>query len=257
MSDPTVVRLAAIIQELARRHAAAAPPPRPLPYLGLEHPSGTGFHLLDALSARGIFRKYELVLDLGAGLGATSRWLAGRLGCEVVGTTVSEDEAAAGTELSRRARRAVQVHLVPAATDALPFRTGRFTHVWAIEALARVTDPAATLRDALRVLRPGGTIAIQELVRTGDDAGVRGWRFLTADALLALLRSLAVADLDARDRTAEHPERSAQVTAGRTSLLERLRVDAALVPYAAERSALGDALAGGRLGVLQVLGRRI
>src|SRR5213593_5236388 len=97
-----VARLAALVQELARARAAAAPAPRALPYLGLEHASGTGFHLLDALSTRGIFRKYELVLDLAAGLGGTSRWLAARLGCEVVGTTATVAEAAAGHALTRR-----------------------------------------------------------------------------------------------------------------------------------------------------------
>src|SRR6059036_1310226 len=100
MPDAPVARLAAVIHELVRTHAAAVPTPRGLPYLGLEHASGTGFHLLDALAARGIFRKYEVVLELGAGLGGTSRWLAVRLGCEVVGTTADPTEAAGGNELT-------------------------------------------------------------------------------------------------------------------------------------------------------------
>src|SRR5206468_814725 len=91
-------------------------------YLGLEHASGTGFHLLDVLSARGIFRKYEFVLDLGTELGARSRWLAARLGCEVVGTTPSPDEAIAAAELTRRAGLAGQVRLTVASAATLPFR---------------------------------------------------------------------------------------------------------------------------------------
>src|SRR5262245_66192021 len=112
MAEPAGARLAALIQELVRGHAAAVPPPRSLPYLGLEHASGTGFHLLDALSARGIFRKYEFVLDLGAGLGGTSRWLATRLGCEVVGISATPPDAVAGTSLTRRARLSSHVRLV-------------------------------------------------------------------------------------------------------------------------------------------------
>src|SRR5881397_3238146 len=122
MSEAPVARLAAAIETLARAHKAAAPLPRGLPYLGLEHPSGTGFHLLDALSARGIFRKYELVLEVGAGLGGRARWLATRFGCEVVGATFTVEEAAAGTELGRRSGARAQVRLVPAAPVALPFR---------------------------------------------------------------------------------------------------------------------------------------
>src|SRR5436309_3324428 len=103
MPEAPVTRLAAAIETLVRAHKTAAPAPRGLAYLGLEGASGTGFHLLDALAARGICRKYEFVLDVGAGLGGTSRWLAGRLRCEVVGTAASRAEAEAGASLTRRA----------------------------------------------------------------------------------------------------------------------------------------------------------
>src|SRR5437867_12530024 len=96
MSEAPVARLAAAIETLARAHKAAAPLPRGLPYLGLEYPSGTGFHLLDALAARGIFRKHEFVLDLGAGLCGTSRRLVARPGCAVVGRAASRAEAEGG-----------------------------------------------------------------------------------------------------------------------------------------------------------------
>src|SRR5438046_2120204 len=121
---------AALLLDLVRGLTASTPPPRGLPYLGLEHASGTGFHLLDALSARGIFRKYELVLDVGAGLGGRARWLATRFGCEVVGATLTVEEAAGGTQLGRRSGLRAQVRLLPAAPQALPFRAARFTHVW-------------------------------------------------------------------------------------------------------------------------------
>lgn len=253
MPDVPAARLAAVIQELVRAHAASAPPPRALPYLGLEQRSGTGFHLLDALAARGIFRKYEHVLDLGAGLGGTSRWLAARLGCEVVGTAPSAVEAAAGTELTRRARLGAQVRLVPAADDALPFRDGCFTHVWILEVLPRIARPAAALAEAMRVLRRGGTLAVQELVAVRA-ATVPGWRFI--DDPLPALRAAGFVDLEVRDRTLEVEERSSQVVAARARLLSRMRGDAALAGVLAEREALADALAAGALRVVQVVARR-
>src|SRR5262249_59595943 len=78
MAD-AAVHLASTIHELVRTHAAASPPPRGLSYLALEHASGTGFHLLDRLRARGIFRQSEFVLELGTELGARSRCHAARL----------------------------------------------------------------------------------------------------------------------------------------------------------------------------------
>src|SRR5262245_23536087 len=256
MSDAPGVRLAALIEDLVRSHAAATPPPRVLPYLGLEHASGTGFHLLDALSARGIFRKYEFVLDLGAGLGGTSRWLATRLGCKVVGISATQSDAVAGTSLTRRARLSSHVRLVPAAPHALPFRDGRFTHVWILETLARLPDTAAVLAEAHRTLRRGGTLAMQELVSTGDTPSIHGWRFASTEDHLAALAAVGFIDVESRDRSAEAAERSAQVLAARARLLDQLRADPALRGLATERTALAAALASGAIGVMQMLARR-
>ncbi len=253
-----MARLAAAIETLVRAHKAATPAPRGLQYLGLERASGTGFHLLDALAARGIFRKYELVLDLGAGLGGTSRWLAARLGCEVVGTAASRAEADAGEALTRRAGLSPQVRLVPADPAALPFRAAHFTHVWILEALPRLPDPTAALREAHRVLRRGGTVAIQDLVcpdavRT---AAIPGWTPATAAERMAALERFGFVEVALRDRTAEAPERSAQVVAARDRLLARLRRDPRCAQLVREREALAAALADGTLRVVQLVARR-
>jgi len=260
MLDPPVVRLAAAIQDLVRAGAATTPPPRTLPYLGLEHTSGTDLRLLDGLSTRGIFRKYELVLDLGAGLGATSRWLAARLGCEVAGLTANVAEAAAGNELTRRAGLAAQVRLVPGAAAALPFRSAHFTHVWILETLPRLPDTAAALAEAFRVLRPGGSLAIQDLVPRGAVPAVRGWRFTDATERAAAIAHAGFVEVTVRDVTREAGERPPRVQAADAQLLTRLGLaaeeDPALAALLAEREALRRALGAGRLGVVQLVARR-
>lgn len=258
MSEAPVARLAAAIESLVRAHKAATPPPRGLPYLGLEPASGTGFHLLDALAARGIFRKYEFVLDLGAGLGGTSRWLAARLGCEVVGTTRSRAEAKAGEALTRHARLSAQVRLVPAEAAALPFRGAHFTHVWILEALPRMPDPLAALTEAHRVLRRGGTLAIQDLVRPGADPtpAIAGWTPSTARERVETLERLGFVELELRDRSADAAERSAQVLAARDRLEARLRDDPRCAGLVRERESLAEALATGALRVIQIVARR-
>ena len=253
----TVTRLGALVEELARAHRATSPPPRGLPYLALEHASGTGLHLLDALAARGIFRKYELVLELGAGLGAASRWLAARLGCEVVGTSTDGEEATVAAELTRRAGLAAQVHFLPAAMIALPFRAGRFTHVWAVESLGRVADADATLAEAFRVVRRGGTLAVQELVRgDGERAIVPGWHVASTAERRAALARAGFVDVELRDRTSESAERSAQVVAARAQLARSMGADPDLAAVAAERDAFRTALESGALRVVQLLARR-
>jgi SAM-dependent methyltransferase len=253
----TVTRLGALVEELARAHRATSPPPRGLPYLALEHASGTGLHLLDALAARGIFRKYELVLELGAGLGVASRWLAARLGCEVVGTASDGEEATVAAELTRRAGLAAQVRFVPAAGNALPFRAGRFTHVWAVESLARFADVDATLAEAYRVVRRGGTLAMQELVRgDGEAIAIPGWHVVSGRERSDALSRAGFVDVEMRDRTAEAAERSAQVLAARAQLTRRIAADAMLASVDAERDALGVALASGAARVVQLLAHR-
>ena len=257
MSDAPVTRLAAAIERLVRAHRATTPPPRGLHYLGLERASGTGFHLLDALAARGIFRKYEFVLDLGAGLGGTSRWLAARLGCEVAGTTESTAEARAGQALTRRAGLSAQVRLLPADAAALPFRAAHFTHVWILEALPRLRDPQAGLGEAYRVLRRGGTLAIQDLVRAAAaPPRLSGQVFATVAERMAALERLGFVEAALSDRTGEAAERSAQVLAARERLLARLRREAGCADLARERETLATALADGALRVVQIVARR-
>jgi SAM-dependent methyltransferase len=257
VSEEPVARLAAAIESQARAYRSASPAPRGLPYLGLEHASGTGFHLLDGLAARGIFRKYELVLDLGAGLGGTSRWLAARLGCEVVGTAASPAEAAASDALTRRARLAQQVRVVAATAGALPFRTARFTHVWSHETLGRLGDPGAALAEAHRVLRRGGTLAIQDLsVVVPPGPALAGWRFAMAEERAEWLERAGFVEIEVRDRSAEAGERSAQLVAARDHLLARLRGDPRCVGQVEERETLRAALERRALSVIQIVARR-
>jgi SAM-dependent methyltransferase len=254
MDDASVDRLLAAIAEVVR--ARALPAPRGLPYLGLEHASGTSLDLLHTLSTHGIFRKYELVLDVEAGLGASSRWMAQRLGCEVIGTAASTREAVAAADLARRARLAAHARCVAARSGALPFRPSRFTHVWMVETLPRLDDAGCALAEAARVLRHRGQLAIQDLV-VGDEGArptIPGWRFETTAARVAALRHLPFVEVQVHDRTAEAHERSAAVLAARERLLADLRRrDRRL---ASERVALGDALAAGTLRVVHILARR-
>jgi len=257
MSDDTAAGLATLIAEVTREATAGVPAPRLLPYLGLEHPSGTGTHLLDGLWMRGIFRKYEHVLELGAGLGGRARWMVARLGCTAVGTTVSCAEAHAGTELTRRTAARGRVELVPARVGQLPFRDARFTHVWAVEAFPRFDDVPAACAEAHRVLRPGGYLAVQELVARDGAPAIPGWRFTDAGARTAALRTAGFIEIVVRDVTREVAERAPRVLHARERLLGRLeRLPSMLRALGEERVALAAALAAGTLGVVHIDAQR-
>jgi|SRR5579884_2604881 demethylmenaquinone methyltransferase/2-methoxy-6-polyprenyl-1,4-benzoquinol methylase len=92
------------------------------------------------------------VLDVATGTGLVARELVRRHGCSVVGV----DQSAA---MLARARPSAATSFVRASADALPFPDGAFDGLTFTYLLRYVADPAATLRELARVVRPGGTIA--------------------------------------------------------------------------------------------------
>jgi demethylmenaquinone methyltransferase/2-methoxy-6-polyprenyl-1,4-benzoquinol methylase len=94
------------------------------------------------------------VLDVATGTGAVARELVRRKGCEVVGVDQSAGMLA-------EARRRVDGHVTLVEGDAqeLAFADGEFDALTFTYLLRYVDDPAATLRELARVVRPGGTIA--------------------------------------------------------------------------------------------------
>jgi SAM-dependent methyltransferase len=152
------VALAAATNDTTRR----TPAPRDLPFFGQDHPAGTRGTRLERLSELGIFRFYERVLDLDAGLGGPARWLARRRGCSVVSFGRTVEHVAASRLLVRRAHLDGAVRVGVAAFDRLPVASGSFTHAWSVEALCGESEKAPVLAELFRAVRPGGHVALQE-----------------------------------------------------------------------------------------------
>jgi demethylmenaquinone methyltransferase/2-methoxy-6-polyprenyl-1,4-benzoquinol methylase len=95
----------------------------------------------------------DRVLDVATGTGLVARELVARHGCRVVGVDQS-----AGM-LAEARRRVPGLELVQASADSLPFADGEFDALTFTYLLRYVDDPAATLRELARVVRPGGSIA--------------------------------------------------------------------------------------------------
>jgi demethylmenaquinone methyltransferase/2-methoxy-6-polyprenyl-1,4-benzoquinol methylase len=94
------------------------------------------------------------VLDVATGTGLVARALTSRYGCTVVGVDQS-----AGMLAEARRRSNGRIEFVEAGADALPFRDDEFDALTFTYLLRYVADPAATLRELARVVRPGATVA--------------------------------------------------------------------------------------------------
>jgi len=96
------------------------------------------------------------VLDVATGTGLVAERLLQR-GFTVTGLDQSPDMLA-----EARRRFGERVTLVEASAEELPFADGSFDHLTFTYLLRYVDDPAAALRQLVRVVRPGGTVASLE-----------------------------------------------------------------------------------------------
>jgi tocopherol O-methyltransferase len=100
------------------------------------------------------------VLDVGCGIGGPALYLAGALGCAVVGVTLSAQQAARAAEKAAEAGLAerAEFHQLDALSTGFP--DASFDVLWAVESLMHIADRDAFFAEAMRLLRPGGRLAI-------------------------------------------------------------------------------------------------
>ncbi len=125
------------------------------------------------------------VLDVATGTGMVARDLA-RGNLRVVGLDQSE-------AMIRRGLRAVQerelddrVRFVLGRAERLPFPDDAFDSVTFTYLLRYVEDPAATLAELARVLRPGGVMAALEFYVPGRSWARAGWLAYTRAVMPAV-----------------------------------------------------------------------
>lgn len=131
------------------------------------------------------------VLDVATGTAAVAIELARRYGCGVVGIDQSAEMLRAGRRRVVRAGLTGRVRLVEGRAEELPFRDESFDGLTFTYLLRYVDDPAATLRELARVVRPGARIASLEFF-VPQHAVTRGaWDVYVDRALPLLGRALS------------------------------------------------------------------
>ncbi|WP_320676123.1 methyltransferase domain-containing protein [Prochlorococcus sp. MIT 1300] len=120
--------------------------------------------------------KGSRILDVGCGIGGSTRILAKDYGFEIIGISISSAQVRRASELtSDQLTCSFQV------MDALDlnFPESTFDGVWSVEVGPHIQDKQKYADELLRVLRPGGVLAVADWnkrnLQDGEIVGIEKW----------------------------------------------------------------------------------
>ncbi|HET6835034.1 MAG TPA: class I SAM-dependent methyltransferase [Acidimicrobiales bacterium] len=143
-----------------------------------------------AMVDRVVERGPATVLDVATGTAGVAVQLARRAGARVTGIDVTEAMLRRGQAAVQQEGLQARIALVSGQAEGLPFPDATFDALTFTYLLRYVADPAATIAELARVVRPGGTVASLEF-HVPPQALLRGAWWLYTRLCLPVLGGLA------------------------------------------------------------------
>ena len=149
------------------------------------------------------------ILDVGCGVGATSCFIAKRVGCRVMGVDIMEKMVERSKERAKREKLADRVEFRVADAQDLPFQDGLFDAVITESVTAFPEDKQKAVNEYARVTKPGGYVGLNEtawlkyppppevIAWAAQDVGA-SVKPLTPDAWRGLLESAGLKEIIAK-----------------------------------------------------------
>ena len=104
------------------------------------------------------------VLDVGSGVGGTSRCLAREFGCRVTGIDLTDEYCRAAAMLTAKIGLTDLVDFRQGDATNMPFQDDSFDVVWTEHVAMNIPDKRGLYREMYRVMKPGGTLAIYDIL---------------------------------------------------------------------------------------------
>ena len=125
----------------------------------------------------------QQVLDVATGTAGVAIMLADRTGAAVTGLDITTSMLRLGHQRVAQHGLADRIELVVGRAEQLPFADGTFDALTFTYLMRYVSDPAATIRELARVVRPGGCIANLEFAVPTNRLWHTAWLGYTRVAL--------------------------------------------------------------------------
>ncbi len=103
------------------------------------------------------------ILDVGCGIGGSTRRLSHETGCRVTGIDLSNEYIDTAQKLTQLLNMQERVSFHACSALELPFDDDSFDGVWSLQMNMNVQDKLAWLREIYRVLKPGGHAVLYEV----------------------------------------------------------------------------------------------
>ena len=121
-----------------------------------------GLRLNQVLAEKVHIEDSDIVIDAGCGYGGSAFWLAEKIGCKVFGITLVPFQVVKGQRYLKERKLEDKVEILEMDFSNTTFDNESFSVYWALESLVHAENRADVLKEAYRLLKPGGRIVIAE-----------------------------------------------------------------------------------------------